>query len=435
MRLVDDHQVRGGAQEVVPTPLRLDEVGGHHGDRVALEQRLPEPEGPLQSRDGARQHQFRLQPELAPQLLAPLLGQRGRAQHGHARARCPAPAARWPPAPPPPSCRSRRRRRSAAGPGPAATPSAAARTGRDGGRPQVRRGCGTGRPRSGTPPAARPAAAGRCAGPRGRPARAAANVAGSTSSRWGSTPATSSSPPASGRSTRKSGLLSGSTTHSRPRARTREPTAWVGAGLMTSFCLRVGLLGQSRCRCRRSLCSAAGGCGSRGCPEDGRVVPHDLLQHRIHADPYDVEAVEAQVEGVLAGRDPDCRTPRRPGTNPCRRRSTRMPSIAMSTGIGKSQALASEQFEQSVGASAARTPWRGAGSGCLRRSWRCGGGGLGVGGHGGAGGQRLQPGHRDPSVDLLVQHLVAVGEQAAVAAPDAGVRCLGPGVRVDVQQG
>lgn len=55
-----------------------------------------------------------------------------------------------------------------------------------------------------------------------------AKVAGSTRSRAGSTPAMSSVPPPRGRSTNRSSSLSGSTTQSRPRAVTREPTLKLG---------------------------------------------------------------------------------------------------------------------------------------------------------------------------------------------------------------
>jgi hypothetical protein len=40
VHLIDDHHVRAGAQKLVPPPRRLDEVGGHHSDRIALEDRL-----------------------------------------------------------------------------------------------------------------------------------------------------------------------------------------------------------------------------------------------------------------------------------------------------------------------------------------------------------------------------------------------------------
>ena len=74
--------------------LGLDEVGGHDGDRVALEDRLPVVQAAFQAADGAGQHQLGLEAELRPAARAPLLGQARRAQHGQPLRRCPGPAAR-----------------------------------------------------------------------------------------------------------------------------------------------------------------------------------------------------------------------------------------------------------------------------------------------------------------------------------------------------
>lgn len=81
---VHDHQIRAGAQELVAATRALDEIGGHHGDRVSLEDGLRADESAFQAANRAGQHQFGFQAELAPEFSLPLLGQRGTAQHRQA---------------------------------------------------------------------------------------------------------------------------------------------------------------------------------------------------------------------------------------------------------------------------------------------------------------------------------------------------------------
>ncbi len=82
VRLVHDHQVGRGPQEVVPMPIGLDIVGGDHGDGEALEDGLVQPALALQAADGAREHQLGLEVELGGHLPLPLLGQVRGAEHG-----------------------------------------------------------------------------------------------------------------------------------------------------------------------------------------------------------------------------------------------------------------------------------------------------------------------------------------------------------------
>ena len=121
------------------------------------------------------------------------------------------------------SCRCRRRRRSGAAQRPGAAPSSAApfdRRGLDGDGGQA---AGMALRWSGIRCAARSATAMRSGGRRDRPG--AARERRGADALAGEHPAMSSSMPPMGRKTRKSSVLSGSTTHSRPRAVTRFPGA------------------------------------------------------------------------------------------------------------------------------------------------------------------------------------------------------------------
>ena len=228
VRLVDDQQVRAAVPELLPQPGALDEVGGDHDVRVPVEQRLAEQQAAFEPADRRRQHQLRVNAELGPQLPLPLLGQRRAAEHRHSGSVALLQAVPRRSGPPRRSCRCPRRRRSASARCPAAAPSAAARAGRRGAPRRVWPASGTVRRSPGSRSAARSAA-----GPRWWPGptssgSGASKVAGATCSSFGNTPATSSSPPPSGRSTRKSGAFDcGSTTHSRPRAVTSVPTSYV----------------------------------------------------------------------------------------------------------------------------------------------------------------------------------------------------------------
>jgi hypothetical protein len=52
MRLIDNHELRRGAKELVAAAVALDEVGRDDRDRVPVEQRLVEAEAPLQPGGG-----------------------------------------------------------------------------------------------------------------------------------------------------------------------------------------------------------------------------------------------------------------------------------------------------------------------------------------------------------------------------------------------
>ena len=82
VRLVDDQQVRAAVPELLAQPGALDEVGGHHDVPVPVEQRLALQQPAFQPADRAGQHQLGVDAELGGQLPLPLLGQRRAAQHG-----------------------------------------------------------------------------------------------------------------------------------------------------------------------------------------------------------------------------------------------------------------------------------------------------------------------------------------------------------------
>ena len=71
---VHDHQLRAPVREVLGALPLLDEVGGYNGESMPVEDGLAHVEVALQTLDGARQHEFRLDVELLRQLSLPLLG-------------------------------------------------------------------------------------------------------------------------------------------------------------------------------------------------------------------------------------------------------------------------------------------------------------------------------------------------------------------------
>ena len=84
VRLVHDHEFGAPHRKILGAAPCLDEVGGHHGERVPVEHGDAERQVALQALDGARQHELRLDMELLGKLALPLLGQVRRTQHGDA---------------------------------------------------------------------------------------------------------------------------------------------------------------------------------------------------------------------------------------------------------------------------------------------------------------------------------------------------------------
>ena len=82
MRLVDDDEFGGGAQELVAPPLRLDEVGRDDDEGIALEDRFAHVQIAFQPGRRAGQHQLGVDVELVAQFGLPLLGQLRRTEHG-----------------------------------------------------------------------------------------------------------------------------------------------------------------------------------------------------------------------------------------------------------------------------------------------------------------------------------------------------------------
>jgi hypothetical protein len=82
VRLVDDDQARAGADELVPAPGGLDEVGGHHRVGVPLEQRLAGGQVAFQPAGGGGQYELGVEGELVGQLPLPLRRQRRAAHDG-----------------------------------------------------------------------------------------------------------------------------------------------------------------------------------------------------------------------------------------------------------------------------------------------------------------------------------------------------------------
>ena len=60
MRLIEYHKLRTGAHELLPPAVALDEVDGHHHERIDLEQRPPDWKAALESRRRAGQDHLRV---------------------------------------------------------------------------------------------------------------------------------------------------------------------------------------------------------------------------------------------------------------------------------------------------------------------------------------------------------------------------------------
>ena len=109
--LVDDDQLRGGAQELVAAAVALDEVGGDDGVGVDVEDALPDSRATAPGGWPSRTAPARLRCGTSwtarPAIARP--GAAGRARP--AAGLGPIPTVPWPRAPPRPSCRYRRRRR------------------------------------------------------------------------------------------------------------------------------------------------------------------------------------------------------------------------------------------------------------------------------------------------------------------------------------
>ena len=84
MSLVDDQQVRAAVPELLAEPRPLDEVRGHHDVAEPVEDSLALQQAALQPTDRAGQDELGVNAELGGELLLPLLGERGPAQHGQA---------------------------------------------------------------------------------------------------------------------------------------------------------------------------------------------------------------------------------------------------------------------------------------------------------------------------------------------------------------
>ena len=75
MRLVDDDELRAGAQEVAAAPVGFDVVERDHGDGMDLEHRLVGPQPALESGGGAGAHDLGVDAELLREFLLPLLAE------------------------------------------------------------------------------------------------------------------------------------------------------------------------------------------------------------------------------------------------------------------------------------------------------------------------------------------------------------------------
>ena len=85
MGFIDDDEIRGSPEELVPPPVRLDEVGRDDRDRMTGEDRLVAGQAPFEVANGAGQDQLSIKTELLGELLLPLGCQARRAQDGQAR--------------------------------------------------------------------------------------------------------------------------------------------------------------------------------------------------------------------------------------------------------------------------------------------------------------------------------------------------------------
>ena len=261
--LVDDHQLGAGAQEVVAAAVGLDEVGRDDDVRVALEERLADRQAALQPVDRARAARSSASMwNLSRSSACHCSARCGRAEHGQPLRPRPGRAARGRSGRPRSSCRCRRRRRSAAGPGPAAAPSAAARAGRARGSTAMR---GERAERAGAGAEADSRSASRSRRARAASPRSSrsggANVAGSTVSSGGQ----DAGDLVVGAAERaddqqRPSVTPGSTTHSRPRARTSDADREVGR----RSCVRRPAPKTLRVARRRSPCQSSRLVAERG---------------------------------------------------------------------------------------------------------------------------------------------------------------------------
>src|SRR5438093_6059172 len=72
VRLVYDHHLRTCTQELIAASVGLDEIGRDNDMRVQIKDGLIEAAVAFKARDGARQHDFRLDVELVTQFVLPL---------------------------------------------------------------------------------------------------------------------------------------------------------------------------------------------------------------------------------------------------------------------------------------------------------------------------------------------------------------------------
>src|SRR5712691_4283288 len=79
MGLLDNHQLRAGADEIVPPALRLDVIQGDDRERIDIEYHLPSGKAALKSARRPGADYLRLNQEFAGELLLPLLTQVRRA--------------------------------------------------------------------------------------------------------------------------------------------------------------------------------------------------------------------------------------------------------------------------------------------------------------------------------------------------------------------
>ena len=84
MGLIDDDELRAGADEVVAAVLGLDEVGRDDDVRVLVEERPADRKAALEAPSGGGQNELSVEMELLDEFVLPLLSEMGRAEHGQA---------------------------------------------------------------------------------------------------------------------------------------------------------------------------------------------------------------------------------------------------------------------------------------------------------------------------------------------------------------